>query len=64
MSFLHPICEGTSKSLANSIAFAFLLIGIMSNPFAAFTFAFAPMEALQYVYVIFHSISHSHLHAA
>ena len=43
MSFLLLICDGLSKFLVNSTAFAFAPIGIGTDSFVAFTFT--PMEA-------------------
>ena len=53
---LFLIYEGMSKSLVNSMAFAFVPIGTRTGSFAAlaFTFVFAPIEAPQYVYILFH----------
>ena len=55
---LIPICEGTSKALANSMALAFTPIGTGTNSFAAFTFA--TMEAPKYADMLFHVLSHLH----
>ena len=48
---LLPICDGTSRASVNSMAFAFTPIGPRTDSFSAF--AFASLEAPQYVYMVF-----------
>ena len=54
--FLLRICYVTSKSSVNSLSFAFAFapIDTGTDSFATFAFAFTPMEALQYIYIIFY----------
>ena len=56
VSFLLPICDGPSKSMAFAFAFAPIGIGFDSFP----VFAFITVEASRYVYILFHFLSHSH----
>ena len=60
MSILLPICDGTSKSLVNPMAFAFAPFSTGTDSFATFAFVFAftfalalaPTEAPQCVYAL------------
>ena len=55
LSFLLPICYGTSTFPVNSMAFAFAKIGTGTDSFTAFTFIFpfTPTFAPQYIYMLF-----------
>ena len=48
-----PICDRTTKFFVSSMPFAFAVIG-------TFALAFKPMEAPQYVYMLFQFLPHSH----
>ena len=56
MSFLLPIYDGMSKFLIKSIVFAFVPIGPLIDPLAAF----ARIEPPQYAFMLFQLLMHSY----
>ena len=54
------ICDGMTKFLVNSMAFAFAPIGTWIDPLAAFAFVFRHMEAPEYVYILSQCLLYSY----